>query len=365
MDQSSEIGNQNSNVKNRWFVLVKLLIGLGLVVLLVWKVGLDKLLNSIKEVTVGGYLAALVAYAGGEAIRTVRWQWLLRAVGAEFRLWRLVKLQFIGAFFNHFLPTSVGGDGLRIFYLYRDGVAWEKAVGSVLVERVVGMLMLLFVGLAAAVFGFRAYREDSWILGVLAAFALGFVLGVYLLFSQRALTGLLVFMERVGLGHLRAGVERFSTGIQVYRSHPRVLLAVAAVSVAFQVVVIGLFYFFSLKMKMDVSVGYFFLFVPIALSLCVIPIPGALGILELAFVLLFSQVGAPEEKALALPMLYRLLTLGTGLLGGVVFVCAGGRENPKSQSRYVGIGKTPKSQIPNSTIGNQRSTPENSERNSV
>lgn len=316
----------NSRSKKRLKRVLKTVFGLGLVALLVWRVGPDKLLAQFKQVSPLTYLIGLAIFAGGEAIRTLRWQRLLHAVGAEFPLLRLIKLHFIGKFFNQFLPSSIGGDGARIFYLCRDDVSWENAVGSVLVERVVGMLMLLLVGLVAGAVGFSLYR-DMKLLGALLVFTFAFGTGALLIFSARAVRLFLAITDSLGLAGLRPGIEKFSGGVRIYRSHPGVLVFVAVISLLFQLVVVGLFYYFSLELKMGVPAGYFFLFVPIILSAGNIPLSfNGVGLREWTCMFLFTRVGAESDQAVMLTILYWLLILGEGLFGAVLFLLAGSRE---------------------------------------
>ena len=312
--------------KRLFWVSAKIVIGLGLLVLLIWKIGLRELYQKLEQVSFTNYLIGLAIYAGGMSVRTVRWQQLLGAVGSRMRLAHLVKLQFVGVFFNQFLPTSLGGDGFRVFFLSRDGVSWEKAVGSVLIERIVGMLMLVILGLVAGVAGYHLYRT-TWILGLLAALLVGLALSACILFSERAAGLVLRVLDRLKLSRVRNVFDKFSLGLRLYRSHRGVLLFVMAISFTFQLVVIWLFYFFSVKLGMEVSFWYFLLFVPILISVSQVPIaPNGLGVREWTSVLLFTQVGATETEAGVLSMCYWLLHFGAGVIGGVLFLFSGGRD---------------------------------------
>jgi len=308
--------------------LIKVVIGVSLLACLVWRVGAKQLLDELTQVGLGNYLIALAVYAGGMSIRTVRWKLLLQAAGAPMRLAHLIKLQFIGVFFNQFLPTSLGGDGGRVFYLYRDGVAWEKGLGSVLVERVVGVLMLILLGLVSGASGYHIYKNPRilWILGLFLA---ALVAGICLLLSERAARWALLVLGALKLGRLRGMFERFSRATRGYRWHPWILLTVTAVSFSFQLVVIGLFYFFACKLKMDVPFTYFLLFVPILIAVSQIPIsPSGLGVREWTSKGLFTQewVGATETQAVALGICYWAMHLGAGLIGGLLFMLSGGRD---------------------------------------
>ena len=120
--------------KKKLLILLKVGIGIGLLVLLIGKIDFEQFKERMKQVPLQSYLLGVAIYMGGMAIRTLRWKLLLGAVEEKLPLSMLIRFQFIGTFFNQFLPTSVGGDGVRVYFLCREKVSWEKAVGSVLVE---------------------------------------------------------------------------------------------------------------------------------------------------------------------------------------------------------------------------------------
>ena len=50
-----------------------------------------------------------------------------------------------------FLPASVGGDAVRAYGLSREGVGGVDAVASVLMDRLLGVVSILLVGVAGVV----------------------------------------------------------------------------------------------------------------------------------------------------------------------------------------------------------------------
>jgi uncharacterized protein (TIRG00374 family) len=84
---------------------------------------------------------ALLAIA--VSVAAWRWQLVLRVGGGAFGLGRLVPYAFVGYFFNQALPSTIGGDGVRAWLIYRDGASASLAVRSVIIERVLGLMVLL------------------------------------------------------------------------------------------------------------------------------------------------------------------------------------------------------------------------------
>jgi hypothetical protein len=74
----------------------------------------------IQKVSVWFYLFSLLVVFAGQLLYTLRWRIVLRSMGMEIPYGQLVRYYLIGTFFNNFLPTAVGGDGAKIYYLGRQ-----------------------------------------------------------------------------------------------------------------------------------------------------------------------------------------------------------------------------------------------------
>jgi uncharacterized protein (TIRG00374 family) len=105
-----------------------------------------------------------LCYCGVEILGTVRWQILLRIQGIRLSWVRVGAIVIIGLFFNQFLPGGVGGDAMRLYYLFRQ--VPRKKIGatvSIAMDRFLGLLSLLFlVGLSLALrFSWLTYSGTS------------------------------------------------------------------------------------------------------------------------------------------------------------------------------------------------------------
>src|SRR5262249_19618380 len=108
------------------------------------------------------WLAALGLYLATQAASSLRWQLLARPLGFEQPLWRYAAFYFIGMYFNLFLPTSVGRDVVRAWYLDAGSRRRLHAFLSVLVDPPTGLLMLL--ALACVAVGLCPVPLQTWII---------------------------------------------------------------------------------------------------------------------------------------------------------------------------------------------------------
>ena len=87
-----------------------------------------------------------LSYSAVEVIATVRWQMLLRIQGITLRWLRTFAIVMIGLFFNMFLPGLVGGDAMRLYFVFKCAPRQKtRATLSVAMDRILGMLSILFL----------------------------------------------------------------------------------------------------------------------------------------------------------------------------------------------------------------------------
>ncbi len=55
---------------------------------------------------------------------------------------RACSFTYTGYFFNQALPSSVGGDFMRAYLAWKDGLAFQPALASVFLERATGLFIL-------------------------------------------------------------------------------------------------------------------------------------------------------------------------------------------------------------------------------
>src|SRR3546814_14554777 len=71
--------------------------------------------------------------------------WSSYVCSSDLPLKDCVSLMFIGGFFTQVLPTSIGGDAVRILLAGRRGLPYGKAFSGVVLERASGLLALVIM----------------------------------------------------------------------------------------------------------------------------------------------------------------------------------------------------------------------------
>ena len=107
-------------------------------------VNLDTIAQRLRQVRVGWLALSVVMLVGQTALLALRWQQIVRQCGASMPFMRLFRFTMIGTFFNQTLPSSVGGDAMRIWLLGKQH-DWRVASYSVLLDRMIGLVVLACV----------------------------------------------------------------------------------------------------------------------------------------------------------------------------------------------------------------------------
>jgi uncharacterized membrane protein YbhN (UPF0104 family) len=115
------------------------LIGVGLLVYLLSRQGWAEIGTAIRQIPLTTFAVACLLIFVSRLSVSVRWYVLLESSGAGLSLMDATKLTFAGLFAANFLPTTIGGDVVRLAGVLRVGQARVAAAASIIVDRLVGM----------------------------------------------------------------------------------------------------------------------------------------------------------------------------------------------------------------------------------
>jgi len=302
--------------KDRLLNLLKALLSLVLLALLLRQVGWQQTLRALGTARLPYLTMAFVLYLAGIVVRAWRWQVLLSALRMDIPLTRLTVLYFIGAFFSNFLPTGIGGDVVRVYELSKQSKKTIESVGTVLLDRGTGLLMLFLIALVTLIFNHQLITPN--VVAAIVLLSLGSWAGLGLVLRRD-------WLERWGLMRIMAKVKPLE---ELYESVIACGLgaigSALAISLVFNALLIAVNYLIALSLDVEISLWYFLLFVPLISFLLILPISlSGLGVREGGYVYLFAQAGVSAPLALAMSLLFYALNVATGLIGGVLYAFEG------------------------------------------
>ena len=301
---------------------VPLLVKLAVLAILAWivlrNVDIDRLRDAITIRHYGYLMLGFGCMLFMPAVLAIRLAYV-----AQTTLSGMVTCLIKSFFFNNLFPGQVGGDIYKIFYLNKRVGEKKRVLAAVFGDRLIGVTGLLALSICCVVMGF-GYFTDPRIWYALWVY-LGIVLVIYvtvfflpLSWLQRRLHGtrLAGFVAKIELTrqYIRLIiVDRFWLGI---------VLTLAAYGL---LIVMNLFIMHALGLKVDVLATL--LYIPV-ISIAVITLPisfNGLGIRESLYIIFFQMAGYTAEQALAMALVYLLVTLAVSVLGGVLLLV--GNEN--------------------------------------
>jgi hypothetical protein len=310
--------------RNRLLQLLKLSVSAGLLIFLFSMVNLDDLAEQARGIHM--FWLALHVALGFIAIVISAWKWKLLCDATEIRttLVGLVGLYLIGTFYNHFLPTSVGGDVVRGYELSRRDCTLSDAYASIFVERYTGLATLLLIVLAALPFDFRFFG-DLRILALAGVFLTGFVLGSWMVFSPALVRQFEMRFHGRVMQKVTKKAMNFQVALWRYQSHGGSLAVAFAFSLLFYVNAVFITYTGLLALGAEAPLSRLFIAVPVMLMIFLLPISlGGIGLQEWAHAFVMSILGAPPIVGVSLGLLFRLRSILLGLVGGLVMLIRSG-----------------------------------------
>ncbi len=298
-------------------------VGISIILLVVAfrQVAWGDLRASLAQISLPWLAAAWILFLIGVVVRAIRWQILLESLDVRRPLRELVLWYFVGGFFNVMLPTGFGGDAVRVVELSQDTQRVGAALNSVIVDRYLGLIALLAMGLVAGVF-----RPDLapgpilWLIGLLLA---GGVFAAWLLtrpwWSRWAQHGGFTtrLLRMLRLPDVAAGLSSYSPGA---------IARAFLVSIIFNLLQIFWNVMIGLGLGLHLPIVFYFVIVPLTAAALLLPAFGGLGVRELSYVALLGSAGVPQATALAFSLSIYAITVATGLLGGVLYLSQGLRR---------------------------------------
>jgi uncharacterized membrane protein YbhN (UPF0104 family) len=286
-------------------LLCRLLVAGGLLAYFVYALRFDIVVQNVRNVGLLACAAAFALLVAQFLVLGYRWHRILRASAVRLRLGWAVKVVFIGLFFNQCLPTSLGGDGVRVLRLRSAKVPLETAINLVLVDRLSGLACLAPFLVCGVPFLFE--WADEPILGILdlaLSIILFAVLALYFFADQlAALAGPLANLRPIAA---IAGASSYARAVVL---HSPGAAGTAGLAVATHLLTILVVIVLAGGLGATLSFATALVLVPPVIAAAMLPISfGGWGTREVAMMASLGVAGVPPATGLAIS-----IVLGFGL----------------------------------------------------
>jgi uncharacterized protein (TIRG00374 family) len=292
------------------------------------QVGLESMVRGARP---GLLWLALLVFPATFVITSYRWHALLAALDIVIPMGRVFTLNMVGGFYNTFMPGSTGGDALKAWYASKHTPWRTRAVMSVLVDRVIGLLALIVVGGAAAATQWEVSACRKVALAAAAVLAMTAAgLAVFYNPTLHRLSGLDFILKRLPM---QKQVKSAIDTMHLYGRRPGLAAWSLVISLPVHAAVVSSAMFAGMAFGLPLHWAYYWVAVPVIVLAGAIPIsPQGAGVMEGFAVLLTRNQGVTVSQAFALTMSIRMVQIIWNLSGGA-FVLRGGFHAPDDQER--------------------------------
>jgi hypothetical protein len=295
---------------------IKILISAALLYLALRKVNLFDLGLRINNVLSLGWIAlALAASFFQIFLGALRWREVSTECNVPLSVRQAMHFNVIGAFFNQTLPSSIGGDAVRLWLVARAGAGWRTATYSIFVDRAIGLIALAIIIVATLPWSYDLITDPHGRVALL-------------LVDLAALAG--------GLGFLAFGALRWAWLKRWWGTHHlhacaaianRVIFSrlrgpkVAALSLTVHVLTVVIAWCVVQSITAAVSFSQAFQLVPPVMLITMLPISIAgWGVREAMMGLAFGYAGLMTNEGVNISLLFGAVTFMVGAVGGLVWI---------------------------------------------
>jgi glycosyltransferase 2 family protein len=297
------------------FSTIKIVISAALLYLALRKANFSDLASRIDVASLGWLGLAIAATFLQIFIGVLRWRIVSAECGAPLPIRQAMRYNLIGAFFNQTLPSSIGGDAVRLWLVARAGAGWRAATYSIFVDRAIGLIALAVMIVASLPWSYQLitdpYGRSALLLVDFAALAggVGFLIlgrlpwpwlktwwGTHHLYACAVIANRVVFSRTYGV-------------------------TIAALSIFVHVLAVVIAWCVVQSIAAPVGFGQTFQLIPPVMLITMLPISIAgWGVREATLGLAFGYAGLMTNEGINISLLFGAVTFIVGAFGGLVWI---------------------------------------------
>lgn len=295
-------------------------------ILLIWflldRVDVTKVVARTRTLEALDIVLCLLVLVVQTGLVAVRWWLVAQVTDTALALPAALRILIIGMFFNQTLPSSVGGDAVRVWLVTREEVPLGKAINVVLCDRVLALVVLIgIIGATLPAIYSRVGDEATRAALAILVGSGAIALVAFVIAGEHLATMLRRWRLTRPFGDLASDFRRLFT--RQTAIIPFVLSGIIHLMTVFAIIVLA----WALKLEVTFLDGL--MVVPTVLLLTTLPISVAgWGVREGAMVVGFGFIGVSADGTLALSVIFGLTLILVSLPGGVLWLIGRSRGEP-------------------------------------
>ena len=297
------------------FSTIKIVISAALLYLALRKVDLADLASRINIASLGWIGIAIAVTFLQIFVGVLRWREISAECGAPLPTKQAMRFNLIGTFFNQTLPSSIGGDAVRLWLVARGGAGWRAATYSIFVDRAIGLIALAIIIVASLPWSYNLISDPHGRSALLFVDFAALAGGVGFLILGRLHWP---WLKRWwGTHHLHA-CSVIANRLIFRRNHGPKL---AVLSLLIHVLAAVIAWCVARSIAAPVSFGQVLQLVPPVMLITMVPISIAgWGVREASMGLAFGYAGLATSEGVNVSLLFGAIYFIVGAFGGLVWI---------------------------------------------
>lgn len=290
--------------KSSLSVLIKILVSVGFVWWLVYKVHWMEVWLQIRTVNVWWLALYAVVLVASIGISARKWQIIVRFKGFECGWWESYRVYLTGMFINNFLPSVIGGDTYRALWLIRQDKRYREAVSTLIFDRFTGLWAVMVLATIFALWNWRIMVAHPLWWMFIAGIVLLLLLDIALPFLRRT------ELFQKGIRYLPGRFQRMIEELSLY-TRVDVLRPVLLWGFLFNIIGVAVVnYILFIAFGNPPSFSQFAAIIFLVSIVSSIPVSiGNIGIKEWAYYTFFGFVGGNPETAITVALVSRFVQM--------------------------------------------------------
>ncbi len=314
-----------------WKTVLRFVISFGLMgmILYFFRAQLPAVFQNLKAVKPIYFGLAVVLFFIGLIPVAFRLRFVIQVHNTRLSAVAAYYVNLIALFFNNVLPSSVGGEMMKAYYLYKDSRGSVSVFSAVVVDRLFGLITMLLISIST-IFFFDSAQGSHKIMGSIVMLAATTITLAIFIFNKKIVDMLCqlhipllpaIFIEKI---------REIYRAMYEYREHKNIFGKCIALTLAGQTTYIIANYLLARSLAIDIPLAFFFFFVPILLLMGAAPSVNGIGVREATFLFYLTEF-TTSEKALALSLLTTFFMILVGIIAGIIYAFKGDISAPEKK----------------------------------
>ena len=292
-------------------LFVRIAISITILSVLFTRIDFHEIIKSLVNTDHTVLIIGVVIYTVSQVLNAYKWKLIANNAGFSNKLKEYIDYYFVGLFFNLFLPTTVGGDISKAYYLSKHDLQSRKApaIYSVLAERYSGVVIIVWIGTIAlftpignpvpAIFKILMSALTVLIFIVTPAFP-----SFWMKYFKR-----------------KKWVRTMLRDVRAYWSNPKLVVKAVYWSVMYHMLVLAIHMLIGSAMGIKVPLGYYIMAYSMAAMAGFLPVAfNGIGPREWAYIYFLSFAGVKESDALIFSIFWFGIILSSSIFGGIFYL---------------------------------------------